>query len=89
MVNDVLKMVAYFNVYGLDIYGKKYHGYDAGKDNLEGYFRRKLRWSKKRMDTTLKYLVTNDIVKKEKADVGSRLYSIGFCYKALLKLSIT
>lgn len=86
MVLDILKMVAYFKVYGLDIYGLKYQGYDAGKDNLVWYFNMKKGWTKVRINKTLKELVDNDIVMRRKADVGSRLYSLSSMHKLQLFL---
>ncbi len=84
MKEDILKMVAYFKVYGLDLYGVKYHGYDAGKDNLVSYFRRKLGWTRKRLDATLKVLKDEQIITRRKADVGSKLYGMNPLFKTSL-----
>lgn len=82
---DILKIVAYFQVYGLQIYAKKYHGYDAGKDNLESYFCGKLGWSQNRLLKTVRLLTSEGVLKREVADVDSKLYSLSLWPKTALK----
>lgn len=74
-IKDIIKVMAYFKVFGLDIYGQKFHGYDAGKDNLVSYFRVKKGWARKRLDDTIRCMIRNGIITRKRADVGSRVYS--------------
>lgn len=84
---DILKVVAYFSVYGLDIYAVKHHGYDTGKDNLVSYFCDKLNWSESKLLKIVRFLTKEGVLRREPADVGCKCYSLSLGYKTLLKLS--
>lgn len=81
---DLFKVIAYFNVYGLQIYGLKYHGLDAGKNNLEGYFCDKLGWSFSRLKRTCKILRDAGVIDRKPSDVDCTLYAMSSLYKSFL-----
>ena len=85
-MKDLFKIIAYFKVYGLSIYGKKYHGYDTGKNNLEGYFCNKKGWSQNRLKTAVRKLKSAGILQKEPSDKDCTLLSLCFLTKAQLNL---
>lgn len=67
-MKDYIKIVAYFNVFGTSIIGKKYLGLDAGKNHLEEYFCNQNKWSKARLKRTIKVLREHYIITKESSD---------------------
>lgn len=80
-MKDLIKIVAYFKVYGLDIYGKKYKGLDAGKDNLESYFCKKRGWSQNRLKTAVIRLKHAGIITKEPSERDCTLFSLSLLTK--------
>ena len=83
---DLFKIIAYFKVYGHNIYGKQYHGYDTGKDNLESYFCGKKGWSENRLKTAVRRLKSAGILQKEPSDKDCTCLSLCFLTKAQLNL---
>lgn len=62
---DVIKITAYFRVFGCDIYGQKHLGLDCGKNNLENYFCIKKNWSMDKLKRLLKMMVNGVVLTKE------------------------
>lgn len=58
---DILKVVAFANVYGLDLYGTKFTNLDCGKNNLASYFVDKLGWSMDKLKKIFSLLKKEDI----------------------------
>ena len=67
-IEDVKLIVAYFEEYGTNIYGRKYLGYDAGKDNLESHFCKKLKWTKNKLKVTINLMEDICILSHHKKD---------------------
>lgn len=85
MKKDILKLVAYFKVYGLDLYGVKHCGLDTGKGNLESYFCNQLQWSESKLKRLVSILRADYILKKQTAEVGLTLLSLSTLHKTQLK----
>ncbi len=82
---DVLKIVAYFKVYGCDIYAKKHLGLDTGKNNLESYFcRGHHKWTKHHLQQVVTFMTRECILNKEKGDPSFTPLSLSYLYKPLL-----
>ena len=62
-ITDIKLIITYFEENGTSIYSTKYLGYDAGKNNLVGYFCNKLNWSKCKLKSTIKYMEDKLILK--------------------------
>lgn len=84
---DLLKIIAYIKIFGLDLYGKKHTNLDCGKNNLSSYFCDKLNWSESKLKNYVGYLTSNDILRKEKVDVGMKFYSMSNSHKLMLNLA--
>lgn len=84
MKKDILKLVAYFNVYGLDLYGVKHHGLDTGKNNLESYFCDKLNWSESKLKRLVSLLVREQVLRRERVEAGITCLSLGILHRDFL-----
>ncbi len=82
---DILKVVAYIKVYGLDLYGTKHTNLDTGKGNLESYFCDKLDWSENRLKKIVSLLLHEGILNKAAAEPGFKFYSLSSVCKSQLK----
>lgn len=85
-MKDILKLIAYFKVFGHNIYGRKYLGLDTGKDNLVSYFRKKEGWSEHRVKKNVLILKQAGILQKEPSDKDCTCLSLCFLTKAQLNL---
>ncbi len=85
MKKDILKLVAYFKVYGLDLYGVKHCGLDTGKNNLESYFCGQLEWSESKLKRLVSILRTGYILRKQPSEAGLTCLSLSTLYKIQLK----
>lgn len=83
-MKDIFKVIAYFNVYGLDIYGTKHHGYDTGKNNLVSYFCDKLGWSESRLKKIVSRLKQAGVIERKPAEAGFSFYRMSSLYKSFL-----
>jgi hypothetical protein len=90
MKEDIKLIHTYFEENGNNIYGRKYLGYDAGKDNLESHFCNKLKWTKKRLKETIRLMEDICILSNHPKDAHTtRLLSytdIGIKIDSYLKL---
>jgi hypothetical protein len=75
-IKDILKVVAYIRVYGLDLYGTKHTNLDTGKNNLESYFCDKLNWSQSRLKKIVSLFLRVGILTKKPAEPGFKFYSL-------------
>lgn len=62
-VEDIKLIITYFEENAYDSFGTKFLGYDAGKNNLEDHFCKKLKWSKNRLKSTVKEMEDTMILK--------------------------
>lgn len=85
-MKDLLKIIAYIKVYGLDLYGVKHTNINCGKNNLESYFCTKLKWSEAKLKRLTAVLIQAGILRKEKAEPGFKFYSLSILHKLGLKL---
>lgn len=86
MKRDLYKIVSYFRIYGLDLYGVKYLNLEVGKNNLIGYFCDKLGWSKYKLNKYIKLLRDEFVIDLDKQnDSGYPLYKLTFVGKLLVK----
>lgn len=85
-MQDLLKIIAYFNVYGLNLFGLKHKGYDTGKNNLVSYFCVKKGWSENRLKVTIRKLKKAGILKVEPSEGPTILFSLHFISKEQLNL---
>ncbi len=65
--NDILKVVAAVNVYGLPIYGKKYSNIDTGKNNLASILKQ---FSVSKITKIVQLLKREGLFTTEKSDNG-------------------
>ena len=86
MKKDVLKVLAYTIVYGLDLYGVKYTNLDCGKDNLASYFVEKIGWTKERLKRVVSLLVKEQMFQKAPAEAGMKFYKMS--QKTILKIEL-
>lgn len=82
---DILKVIAYIRVYGLDLYGTKHTNLDTGKGNLELYFCSKLNWSESRLKKIVSLLLSEGILNKKPAEPGFKFYALSSICKTQLK----
>jgi hypothetical protein len=75
-IKDILKVIAYIRVFGLDLYGIKHSNLDTGKNNLESYFCAKKNWSPSRLKQAVDTMRRAGILKKEPAETGFKFYSL-------------
>jgi hypothetical protein len=76
VTKDLLKVIAYIRVYGMDLYGTKHTNIDTGKGNLESYFCGKLNWSQSKVSRLARVLIGADILTKQPAEAGMKFYSL-------------
>lgn len=85
--HDLLKIIAYTKVYGLDLYGVKHTSLDCGKGNLESYFCSKLNWSKTKLVKYVRILQAESILQKTIGNAEMKLYSLSLSHKTLMEIS--
>lgn len=71
---DVIKLTAYFRVYGCDIYGQKHLGLDCGKNNLERYFCDRLNWSVAKLKRLLSMMVNGVVLSRTTSSTTQCFY---------------
>lgn len=76
MNNDILKVLAFFFVYGTPVYGQMHVGVDTGKGNLESYFVGKKGWTKYRLNKAFKKLRESGATTKEPSESDCKCYSV-------------
>lgn len=82
---DILKVVAFCQVRGLSIYGKRYVGFDQGKNNLKDYFCTKQKWSVNKLTNIVRMLKIEGVLTREKSDADTQLLSLSTLRKLSLK----
>lgn len=85
-IKDIIKVVAYIKVFGLDIYGVKHTNLDSGKGNLESYFCDKKNWSLSRLKKAVSLMLREGILKKAPAEKGFKFYSLSLLAKEQIRL---
>lgn len=75
-IKDILKVIAYFRVFGLDLYGVKHSNLNTGKNNLESYFCAKKNWSPSRLKQAVDTMCKEGILRKAAAETGLKFYSL-------------
>ena len=77
-MKDLIKIIAFVKVYGLNIYGIQHFS----KNNLESYFLL-LGWTRDRINKAIKLLMDKGIIRKEKVDAPN-FYSLSILHRTHL-----
>ncbi len=67
---DALKIYAFFQVFGTNIYGSRYANIDSGKNNLSDYFISLKGWSKRRLTEAIRNAKKCCYIYNKKSDIG-------------------
>lgn len=85
-MKDIIKIVAYIKVFGMNIYGTMYTNLDCGKGNLESYFCSKKGWSPSKLERNVTALKRADILTKATAEPGMKFYRLSLLTKQQFNL---
>lgn len=84
-MKDILKLVAHFKVYGMNLYGVYHSNLDTGKGNVEQNLGRLHGWSNAKIKRVASILIKEGILNKAPAEPGMKFYSLSTLHKTQLK----